>query len=182
MTNGLIGLGALLRSDEDPVDSPADRRRAKDAVRAFFKAVATRDREAFSAAVTDDVIHEIPFSESGSSEPGKFRHFAGKAAVVDFWMGVSNAGIKAAAPEDVELSITADGSRIFIEQRGNMTMPDGKFLSEPVCVPIRHPRRARVPLQRVFQSGHRCLRVRAETRRCDRDLSPSLPACLPASP
>ena len=121
-----LGLGALLRSDDDPSDDAAARRRAKDAVKAFFRAIAAGDMAMLAQAVTDDVIYEMPFSESGSTDPGRFRRFVGREAVLAFWRETSNAGIKNAGAEDVELSVLADGSRLFIEQRGNMTMPDGK--------------------------------------------------------
>jgi ketosteroid isomerase-like protein len=126
MATAVLGLGALLRSDDDPIDSAEGRRRGKDAVKAFLKAMGTGDMAALSDAVTDDVIYEMPFSETGSTDVGKFRRYDGRAEVVTFWSGMSGSGIKAEGPEEVELSVTGDGSRVFIEQRGNMTMPDGK--------------------------------------------------------
>lgn len=119
------GLADLLRSDNDPVDSAAGRRAGRDAVLNFFKALGSRDRTALAAAVTEDVIHEIPFAESGLTEPGSHRQFAGRDDVVSFWLTIVP-GIKVGRPEDIELSVNGDGSRIFIEQRGDMTMPDGK--------------------------------------------------------
>ncbi|WP_028219438.1 nuclear transport factor 2 family protein [Paraburkholderia oxyphila] len=126
MKNGALGLGALLRSEDDPQDSAEGRRAGKDAVKTFLKAIASRDMAALSGAVADDVIYEMPFSETGSTEVGRFRRYVGREEVVSFWSGMSSSGIKSESPDDVELSITGDGSRIFIEQRGNMTMPDGK--------------------------------------------------------
>jgi ketosteroid isomerase-like protein len=126
MSKGM-SLGELLRSDIDPLDSQEARRTAKNAVKTFLKAVAVGDMGALAAAVTDDVIYEMPFSETGSAEQGRYRQYLGRDAVVEFWRGMSGSGIKNAGPEDVELSILGDGSRLFIEQRGNMTMPDGKI-------------------------------------------------------
>lgn len=127
MSESAKSLGTLLREDNDPADSPKGRRAGKDAVLTFFKSVATKNRAAFTANLTDDVIHEIPFSESGSTEPGQYRHFEGKQAVVDFWMSVADGNLEVGRTEDVDLSVNADGSRIFIEQRGNITMPSGKI-------------------------------------------------------
>jgi ketosteroid isomerase-like protein len=126
MSTAAVGLGALLRSDDDPRDFAEGRRRGKDAVKAFLKAIAARDMASLAAAVTEDVIYELPFSESGSTEMGRFRRYVGAPAVVDFWSGMSTSGIKSESPEDVELLINGDGTRVFIEQRGNMTMPNGK--------------------------------------------------------
>lgn len=127
MTDKPRGLGDLLRSDDDPADRPDARRAAKGAVMRFFKAVATRDMAALEAVLTEDAVYEFPFSETGSTAPGGFRRYAGRAEVIALWAGTSGSGLKAAPPEEVELTIAADGSRLFIEQRGNMTMPDGKI-------------------------------------------------------
>jgi ketosteroid isomerase-like protein len=126
MTKAAVSLGALLKSDDDPFDSAAGRRAAKDAILRFFKAVGARDAVALAQSITEDAVYEIPFSESGSTEPGGFRRYAGVTEVVDFWMATTANGPKSLGAEDVELSITADGSRVFIEQRGNMILPDGR--------------------------------------------------------
>jgi ketosteroid isomerase-like protein len=126
MNRPVPGLGALLKSDEDPSDSPIGRRAAKDAILRFFKAVATRDAAAIADVITEDAVHEIPFSESGSTAPGGFRRYVGTAEVVDFWMTTTANGLKNLGAEEVELSITGDGSRVFIEQRGNMILSDGR--------------------------------------------------------
>ena len=120
------GLGALLRSDADPQDNPAARRAAKDAVRTFFRAIGSGDLESIAAAVTEDIIYEFPFSETGSTEPGRYRRFVGLKEVVGLWATNSELGIENHGAEDVELSIVADGSRLFIEQHGNLTMGNGR--------------------------------------------------------
>jgi ketosteroid isomerase-like protein len=126
MNKPAVSLGALLKSNEDPIDSAAGRRAAKDAILRFFKAVAARDAAALAESMTEDVTYEIPFSESGSTEPGGFRRYVGAAEVIEFWMATTANGPKSLGAEDVELSITGDGSRVFIEQRGNMVLADGR--------------------------------------------------------
>jgi len=126
MNQPAVGLGALLKNDEDPLDSPVARRAAKDAIRGFFRAVAARDAKALADSITGDAVYEIPFSESGSTEAGGFRRYVGTAEVVDFWMATTANGPKSLGADEVELSITGDGSRVFIEQRGNMVLPDGR--------------------------------------------------------
>lgn len=126
MNRAVVGLGALLKSDEDPVDSPEGRRAAKDAIRRFFRAVAAKDATGLADSLTKDAIYEIPFSETGSTEPGGFRSYLGVAAVVEFWMATMGGGLQNLGPDDVELTITGDGSRVFIEQRGNMILSDGR--------------------------------------------------------
>jgi ketosteroid isomerase-like protein len=124
--NQPVGLSALLRSDVDPVDSATGRKAAKDAIRRFFKAVASKDRAVLAASMTPTVIYEIPFTESGSSEPDGYRRYVGSEQVVEFWMNTVADGPKNLGADEVELSITADGSRVFIEQRGNMIVADGR--------------------------------------------------------
>jgi ketosteroid isomerase-like protein len=124
--NTPVGLSALLKSDDDPADSSAGRRAAKDAVRSFFRAIAAKDRAALAESITPDVAYEFPFAENGSSEADAMRRYVGSTAVIDFWMGTVTNGPRNLGAEDVELSITADGSRVFIEQRGNMVLPDGR--------------------------------------------------------
>jgi len=126
MNHPAVGLAALLKSDEDPLDAPAARRAAKDAIRRFFRAVAAKDAKALADSITGDAVYEIPFSESGSTEPGGFRRYVGTAEVVDFWMATTANGPKSLGADEVELSITGDGSRVFIEQRGNMILSDGR--------------------------------------------------------
>jgi ketosteroid isomerase-like protein len=121
-----VSLGALLKADDDPADSAAGRRAAKDAILRFFKAVAAKDAAALAQSITDDAVYEIPFSESGSTEPGGFRRYVGSAEVVDFWMATTANGPKSLGADEVDLSITGDGSRVFIEQRGNMALSDGR--------------------------------------------------------
>ncbi len=126
MNKPAASLGALLKSNDDPLDSPEGRRAAKNAILAFFKAVAAKDAAALSGTITDDAVYEIPFSESGSTEAGHFRRYVGAPAVIAFWTATTADGPKSLGPEDVELSINADGSRVFIEQRGNMVLSDGR--------------------------------------------------------
>jgi ketosteroid isomerase-like protein len=115
-----------LKADDDPADSAAGRRAAKDAILRFFKAVAAKDATALAQSITGDAVYEIPFSESGSTEPGGFRRYVGSAEVVDFWMATTANGPKSLGADEVDLSITGDGSRVFIEQRGNMVLSDGR--------------------------------------------------------
>lgn len=119
-------LAELLRSEDGIADDPAARRDARAAVLRFFRAIGTKDMAALAEAVTDDIVYEMPFSESGSTAPGAYRRFEGRDQVVEFWTMTSAAGLTVAPAEDVELSTLGDGSRLFIEQRGNMTTADGK--------------------------------------------------------
>jgi hypothetical protein len=82
MTNA-ISLGALLKGNDDPIDSAVGRRAAKDAILQFFKVVAARDTAALAQSIFEEAVYEIPFSESGSTEAGGFRRYVGTTEVVD---------------------------------------------------------------------------------------------------
>lgn len=118
-------LADLLRSDDVARDDPAARRAAKASVARFYAAIGRRDWDAVRNALTADAVYEFPFSETGSSDPSECRRFEGADAIVGFWRDTLARDMRFAAPEDVDLSILADGSRLFIEQRGNIVLADG---------------------------------------------------------
>lgn len=118
-------LAELLNSDDAQRDDPALRRAAKAAVARFYAAIGRRDMEALRQALTPDAVYEFPFSERGSSEPSECRCLVGPEAIIAFWRDTLSLDMRFGALEDVDLSILADGSRLFIEQRGNITLADG---------------------------------------------------------
>lgn len=118
-------LAEFLRSDDAPRDDPALRRIAKAAVARFYTAIGRRDMDALREALTPDAVYEFPFSESGSSDPAECRRFTGADAIIAFWRDTLSRDMRFGALEDVDLSILADGSRLFIEQRGDITLVDG---------------------------------------------------------
>ncbi|WP_340267988.1 nuclear transport factor 2 family protein [Sphingobium mellinum] len=120
-----LTLAELLRSDDAPHDDPTLRRAAKVAVARFYAAIGRRDMDALRHALTPDAVYEFPFSESGSSDPSECRRFTGADAIIAFWQDTLSRDMRFGALEDVDLSILADGSRLFIEQRGDITLADG---------------------------------------------------------
>jgi ketosteroid isomerase-like protein len=118
-------LAEWLRSDDAPCDDPAARSAAKLVLRRFYSAIVRRDMAALSETLTEDAIYEFPLSETGSSEPADCRRYIGRDAIVAFWQETSALDMRFAAPVDVTLSILADGSRLFLEQRGDITLPSG---------------------------------------------------------
>jgi ketosteroid isomerase-like protein len=114
-----------LRSNDAPIDDPAARSSARAALRRFYTAIVKRDMDALGEALTPDVIYEFPFSETGSTDPADCRRFIGREAVIEFWRETTALDLRFGAPDDVDLSILADGSRVFLEQRGNIALPSG---------------------------------------------------------
>ncbi|AUW58977.1 hypothetical protein C1T17_13630 [Sphingobium sp. SCG-1] len=118
-------LADLLRSDDVLRDDPALRRGAKLAVSRFYAAIGRRDMDALREALTPDAVYEFPFAENGSSETSETRRFIGTDAIIAFWRETLARDMRFGALEDVDLSILADGSRLFIEQRGDIMLADG---------------------------------------------------------
>lgn len=124
-----------MRSDaQEAADSPDAatgreselKRTALTAVRRFYAAIVSGNLDALAESLTSDVIYEFPLSESGSSESSDWRRFDGRDAVVEFWRQTLSKGMQFNKPEDVEISLLGDGSRLFVEQRGNITLQSGK--------------------------------------------------------
>lgn len=118
-------LADLLRDDDAPRNDPALRLAAKAAVARFYVAIGRRDMDALREALTPDAVYEFPFSENGSSDAAECRHFVGPDAIIAFWRDTLSHDMRFGPLEDVDLSILADGSRLFIEQRGDIMLADG---------------------------------------------------------
>jgi ketosteroid isomerase-like protein len=118
-------LAQWLRSEDAPADDPVARAAARLALRRFYAAISHGDMAALAATLTKDAIYEFPLSETGSSDPADCRRYVGREAIVAFWRETSRLGLQFAMPEDVTVSILADGSRVFLEQRGNITLSTG---------------------------------------------------------
>jgi ketosteroid isomerase-like protein len=48
-----------------------------DALKRYFRALRTKDLQALQTLMTDDVVTEIPFGESGKTDEGSFRVYRG---------------------------------------------------------------------------------------------------------
>jgi ketosteroid isomerase-like protein len=126
MSYGMSTFESIMERDDFPVDSPAGQQVAKKAALCYFRALLSQDLTALAEAVTEDVVYEMPFTEAGAIEPAINRRFAGKKEFIDFWTNAFPNFPKRHEPTDVEVSITSDGSRLFLEQRGNFTLSDGR--------------------------------------------------------
>src|SRR5258708_8088714 len=76
--------------------------------------------------MTDDVVTEIPFGESGKTDEGSFRVYRGMDQVLDFWATAFKAEGKSHGMTETDITVNADGSRVFIEGRGHLTLASGK--------------------------------------------------------
>lgn len=94
-------------------------------LRAWHLAIETGDLEALRAMMHEDIVIELPFSESGRTDPGFYRVYEGIAACVEFWKVAMSFEAGYHPFSDMDLTVAPDGSRIFVEARGHVTMRSG---------------------------------------------------------
>jgi len=119
-------LGYQLEHYVDPVDSPAGRKQSMAALRKYLKAVLAKDIDTVRSLMWDDVIIELPFNESGKTDQASYRIYRGMKEVLEFWNTAFKAEGDAEGLNEADITMNADGTRIFIEARGKMTMPSGR--------------------------------------------------------
>jgi len=106
--------------------SPEKLARNKAALKAYLGAVHDTDLDAIDALMTDDVVVEIPFNESGKTDQASYRIYRGKAEVRAFWAEAFKAEGELHGMSETDVTMTGDGSRVFMEFRGHLTMQSGK--------------------------------------------------------
>lgn len=99
---------------------------ARDAVCGFYREMRAKCMEPLLALMTDDIEISLPFSESGRVEAGQFRVFNGKAEVRRFFDSVFALEKESRGLGDAEVTVSADGQRVFVEGFGNLTMANGR--------------------------------------------------------
>lgn len=97
-----------------------------DVFRRWNEAVDAQDLKAVRACMADDIVLEIPFSESGQVEEGKFRRYTGVEEVTGFWATAFQAEGDSAGPCNCEITVSADGTTVFLETFGKLTMANGR--------------------------------------------------------
>ena len=102
------------------------RQRALQTMRSYWTAVWGKDADALRALHSDDIVLELPFSESGRVEEGAFRSFRGVDAVMEFWAAAWMMEGEGAGLFDAEVTVSDDGRVVFIEAFGQITMTNGR--------------------------------------------------------
>jgi ketosteroid isomerase-like protein len=100
--------------------------RSKQALRDWVTLTHGKDLEGLRALMTDDIVIEIPFSESGVTDPGHYRVYTGVEECVGFWAVAFQAEGTMYGPLNCELHLTADGGVAFLECRNHLTMANGR--------------------------------------------------------
>ena len=126
MAENLRDIDDLVDNYADPVDSPADRATSKALIKAWFRALRAKDLAALPGMMTEDILVEIPFHESGKTDQASYRIYRGKAQVLEFWATAFKAEGQSFGMSETDFTMTADGARAFLEGRGHLIMEDGK--------------------------------------------------------
>ena len=85
-----------------------------------------KDKASKLAVISDDMVLEIPFNESGKTEEGSFRRYTGKSEIVSF-IDTAFAAEKSVRLVSAEYIVSADGQTVFVEARGEVEMTSGKL-------------------------------------------------------
>ncbi len=129
MTATLSDIDDLIDSYRHPEDSPASRDRSRIVLKDYFRALRAKDLEALRAVFTEDIVIEIPFNESGKTDVASYRVYRGVEDVLQFWAIAFRAEGQSHGWTETDMTVSADGSRVFLEWRGHLTMADGAIIA-----------------------------------------------------
>jgi uncharacterized protein len=160
MSKDLKDVDNLIDSYIHPADSATGRETAKLLLKRYFQTLRARDLEALAALMTDDVVVEIPFNESGKTDEGAFRVYRGRDQVLGFWATAFKAEGESHGLTETDITVSADGSRVFIEGRGHLTMASRKTYRNRYVVrfdivggKIKHCKEYYNPIQSAYAFG-----------------------------
>lgn len=125
MTHETSPVDSVIDGYVSPPDDPAGRARALATLRAWHLGIENSDLPLLESLMHPDIVIQLPFSESGRTEEGHYRVYKGKAACVEFWRVASTFEGESRPFTDMDLTVNPDGSRLFLEMRGDITMQSG---------------------------------------------------------
>jgi len=162
MSTDLKDFDNLIDNYVPPADSPQGRAETLDALKRYFRALRAKDLQALQTLMTDDVVTEIPFGESGKTDASSFRVYRGMDQVLDFWATAFKAEGKSHGMTETDISVSADGSRVFVEGRGHLTMASGKTYQNRYVMrfdlvggKIKHCKEYYNPIQSAYAFGRK---------------------------
>lgn len=85
-----------------------------------------KDKPGKLAIISDDIVLELPFSESGRTEEGYFRRYSGPVEVSGF-IDAAFAMEKSAEIIDPQYFQADDGESVFVEAFGRVEMTSGRI-------------------------------------------------------
>jgi ketosteroid isomerase-like protein len=108
-----------------PPDDPVGRARALNLMRLWHVGIEHHDFDLLESLMHPDVVIELPFNESGRTEVGYYRVYDGIPACLEFWRAAAKFEGEMRPFENMDLTVSPDGSRLFLEARGDVTMQSG---------------------------------------------------------
>jgi ketosteroid isomerase-like protein len=109
-----------------PEDDPRAQARTLLLLRDYWAAIDGKDVNGLRGLMSDDVVIELPFNESGRVEEGFFRVYQGIDEVMSFWSAAFSAEGTSEGLLNAEVHMTGDGRVVFIEGYGRVTMTNGR--------------------------------------------------------
>src|SRR5258708_12503035 len=131
MSTDLKDFDNLINNYIHPADSPEGRATTLAALKSYFRALRAKELETLRTLMTDDVVTEIPFGESGKTDEGSFRVYRGMDQVLDFWATAFKAEGKSHGMTETDITVNADGSPVFIDARAHLPTPIRQTHQQP---------------------------------------------------
>ena len=125
MTQHSTHVDGIIAGFVSPPDDPAGRARALDTLQAWHRGIETDDFALLESLMHQDIVIELPLSESGRTDHGHYRVYEGIPACVEFWRVASTFEGEIRPFSEMDLTVNPDGSRLFLEMRGDLTMQSG---------------------------------------------------------
>lgn len=125
MDNRATLVDGIITDFASPSDDPAARASALNILRLWHVGIEHHDFTLLESLMHEDILIELPFNESGRNEAGYYRVYQGIPACVEFWQTAAKFEGEMRPFEDMDLTVSPDGSRIFLEARGDVTMRSG---------------------------------------------------------
>ena len=104
------------------VAMPAMARPADAVVNAWLDALSRKDRPALAAMIAEDAVFEYPFDRSGKTEARSWRLYRGRDSVLKNYVDVALARLSPIGWTEREMTVSADGKRVFVEALGDMAI------------------------------------------------------------
>lgn len=116
----------LIDNYASPPDVPEARKAALSTVKQWNTDVQAKDIATLRSLMADGIVIELPFSESGRTDARSYRVYQSIDACLEFWRQAFEAEGQMHAFTEMDLTVNPDGSRIFLEARGHLTMASGR--------------------------------------------------------
>jgi ketosteroid isomerase-like protein len=106
--------------------------------------------------MAENIVIEIPFSESGITEPGHYRVYTGIEECIGFWEVAFKAEGTMYGPLDCEINFSADGRVVFVECYNHLDMTNGRTYRNRYVMRCDFDDEGKVTLVREYRNPIQC--------------------------